>query len=280
MWQALKVNPGAPCFGWGPGAGRQPEDRTKGMVQEMKSIKIAMICLVSMFAMGMVVSVTASAAPPVWEGCLEGSTTTKYTTASCVTLGIAGSFGWKEINNTDKAVGKGFTVTLRDTEAPGGASEIRCAGENEEGGVVGPGNKGLITKVEIKNAKANCVRLTGACESGKVEKAVAADLPWQTTLFETEKKVLANVEADGSGEPGWAITCKVAGLNVTDTCTSVNGRYEQAKLSNVLSGGVLLVLGVSQKVSRQECTLSKKESGEIEGNFSITLASGSGLRVS
>lgn len=246
----------------------------------MKSIRIAGLCLVSMFAMSMVISATASAAAPVWEGCLEGSTTTKYTTSSCVTAG-AGSFGWVEIKNTDKTTSKGFTLTLRDKEAPGGSSEIRCTAENEAEGVVGPGNSGKITKAEVKNTKTNCTRLTGACEAGKVEKVVGAGLPWQTTLFETEKKVLTKIEADSASEPGWSIVCKVAGLNVTDTCTSTGKKYEQASLENVLSGGVQLVLGKFTKANEAECTLSKKVSGQVEGNFSIALAtSGVGLRVS
>ena len=60
----------------------------------MKSIRIAGLCLVSMFAMSMAVSSTASAAP-VWEGCLEGSTTTKYKDSSCTVAEAGGSAGWK-----------------------------------------------------------------------------------------------------------------------------------------------------------------------------------------
>ena len=110
---------------------------------------------------------------------------------------------------------------------------------------------------------------------------VGIDVPWQTTLFETEKKVLTKIEADSASEPGWSIVCKVAGLNVTDTCTSTGKKYEQASLENVLSGGVQLVLGKFTKANEAECTLSKKVSGQVEGNFSIALAtSGVGLRVS
>jgi hypothetical protein len=240
----------------------------------MKSIKIAGLCLVSMLMMSMALASAASAAP-LWLGCVEGTAaTSKYSSNQCTKTEAAGKWESVEVSRTEKVKVVGFTLTLTDTKAIGGSSKIRCTKGNEGEGTVGPGNKGRITKAEVTTPGTNCKVVTGLCS--KVEEVKGADLPWQTEIFETEGKFLTKIEADGNGEPGWKVKCS----GVEDVCTSESSTtLEQAKLENVVSSGVLLVLGTFEKANKAKCTVGGAKAGEVEGQFAILLANGQGLSI-
>jgi hypothetical protein len=235
-----------------------------------------------MFSMSMVAAGTASAVGPVLEACTEGGTATKYTTHSCLTASGSGKFQWNEIKGTEAVKISGFTLTLRDTGATGGSSAVRCTAGIEGAGTAGPGNKGRITKMEVKNPKSNCARVEGGCKAGEVEKVAAVDLPWRTEVFETEKTDETKLEGTGNGEPGWTVTCSTLLGPVTDTCTTEPGEPLTWSLYGTLSVGTWLeefeVLVEAE--SAVKCSVGGAKKGEISGKGSIQLTSEAGLRIS
>jgi hypothetical protein len=246
----------------------------------MEDLKMAGLCLVSMIVMAMALAGNASATP-LFVICREGSGLTKYSTDNCTTAESAGKWQAQELTTTEKGFGVNFTLTLTDTKTALGVTKIRCDTGGESTGVVGPENIAVGETAKIKNAKENCRGLEGGCESNKIEEVKAVDSPWKTTLFETEKKIFGKAEADGGGEPGWAITCKTVLGSKTDTCIAESPSQAEVGLAeNKLSGGVLLILGTPLKRGKQKCTEGGKEAGEIEGQGAGLLLSGLSISVS
>ncbi len=248
----------------------------------MKHFKMAGLCLVAMLMMGMAVSAVSASAAPVWEGCLEGSTTTKYENSKCVKALGTGKFGWKEIANTDKVTTTGFTIKLTDTGTPLQATSVICTKGGEEEGSVGPGSADRITGAKVNSPATNC-RATGDCEATGVEKVEGIHLPWRTTLSESGGKVKDTIENSGAGEPGWVTECtSILGGKEKDECTSEStSTLESVNLENKLTGGTeQLVLGTFAKAFKAKCSIGGAKKGEIEGQGAILLATGVGLRVS
>jgi hypothetical protein len=246
----------------------------------MKSIKIAGPCLVAMFVIGMVVAGTASAAGPVWQRCTEGGTATKYEDNRCAKLSGSGKFQWNELKSTEAVKITGLTLTLRDAGATGGSSAVQCTAEVEGAGTVGPGNKGRITKAEVKNPKSNCARVEGGCKAEGIETVRAVNLPWQTELSETEKGVQAQLEGTTTGkEPGWEISCNTILGKMTDVCTSEEKKPGKATLL-LDQSGALLTLGEYLSRVRGKCSVGGAEQGEIKGKLTVELANGQGVMFS
>ncbi len=238
----------------------------------MKSIRIAGLCLVAMFAMSMVAAGTASAG--VWEHCETGGTTTKYTTDQCFTAASGGTFSWQEVKGTEAVVSHG-SLQLTDTNVfPVGEVEVKCTGENE--GTVGPGKFDRITA--IKNIKCvpgkNCTKVEGAT-------ATPLNLPWQTEIVQTEGR-RDRIKAENSKGAGWSVSCEVLGITKADSCTTEEG---STSLANAWTKGVgkgeLLVLAEFDNSSKNAtCTIGGAGSGKVRGPIAILQASGQGLRVS
>jgi hypothetical protein len=242
----------------------------------MRPIKVLLLGLALAALSG--AAATSVLAAPVWEQCAEGGSATKYSTNQCKTVEGTGKWQWSEVTGTDKVTIRAFTLTMRDTKTAIGETEVRCAGAEGEG-KVGPGKSAVIEKVEVANAGAVCRGVKGGCETNGIEKVVGVHTPWQATLFETEKKVLTKIEADGGGEPGWAVTCKTALGSKTDTCESEATKLEEETLENVSSRNGLLVLATFEKKHKEKCSEGGAESGTIEGQAAILLAGGQGLRA-
>jgi hypothetical protein len=261
--------------------GLRPSTPRERKLYDMKHLKIAGLCLVSMIMMGMALAGSAAAAGPLWLVCLEGSNLTKFSNNQCTTAEpTTGKWQSQGLTTTDRATITAFTLTLTDKNTALGVTRVRCDSGGESTGTVGPGAVDVVETAKVANAAENCRGLEGGCESNKIEKVVGANTPWQDVLFETEKKILSKIEADGNGEPGWAVTCKTVLGSKTDTCTSEgSSKYETAHLENKLSGTVLLVLGTFIKAHKAKCTEGGAEEGEVEGQFAILLASGNGLSV-
>src|SRR5258708_7018780 len=142
----------------------------------MKSIKIAGLCLVAMFTMSMALAGNASAAP-LWLLCLPwaGGNVTRYETNQCTK--VLGTGQWESVaigSKTDTVSLKAFTLRLRDKAATGGASEIECNSDlvkDPSGGTISSNNEGKILTAEINITEVNkrCTRLSGGCEAGKIE---------------------------------------------------------------------------------------------------------------
>jgi hypothetical protein len=245
----------------------------------MKYFKMG-LCLAAMFAMSMVASATASAAP-VWEHCTKGPVNaqpTKYSEHGCSTLAQStGEWNWREVNGTEEIRIKG-SLLLSDTKVPiVGTVSIECSGEGE--GFVGPKNHDRITKIETSPAQ--CV-INKNCE--KIEAVEARDLPWQTEVYETEGKQLDNISAAGAGEPGWKVECKVLGLVEEDICTQEASKPESLVLLNkattVGTETQLLVLATFQHLRKAKCKVGGVESGEVKGSVALLQVNGWGLKIS
>lgn len=255
--------------------------KSKGEVH-MKRLKIAGLCLVSIFVMGMAASTPALAN---WEGCLPGGAEppTKYESSQCIKAKPTGSWEWKETSTADLIRVVYFTIELKDKGTPLQSTSVICTAGGEGEGSVGPGESGKITEAKVKAPATNC-KGTGDCEASGITEVSGIHLPWRTKLSRNSGKVLDTIENSGAGEPGWKIVCKsILGKTETDECESEGAsKLEQVSFINELSNGGTeqLVLHIFSKAHKSKCSIGGAEEGEIEGLGAILLKSGSGLRVS
>jgi hypothetical protein len=240
--------------------------------------KIAGLCLASMLMMGMALAGNASAAL-LWLVCLKGtnSALTKYTNSKCneKPTSLSTEEGWQS-----EGVPKGASITvkllaisilLRDL---GAKSAVLCFNTGSRGeGVIEEGGKGKVRAAEYEGAKANCRGVEG-CEKEGIEAVKGVNLPWNTEIFETEKKALTKLSNSGAGEPGWEVVCKVAGVKKTDVCTSVAGNPEQAELVSEVTGGELLVRSRFEQLAEGTCTLGGAKAARVLGLLAILLPGG------
>ena len=248
----------------------------------MKLLRTAGLCLVAMFAMSMVAAVSASAAPPVWEHCTEGTEKippTKYTEHQCVAA--AASFGgkwqWNEVKGTEAVVTHGSLV-LKDTGTLVGTVAVSCSGTDE--GSVGPGRFDRTTA--IPTADISCSNVEN-CE--KFEKAEARNLPWQTEITEeagTARDKITNGKT-GKEAPGWAVTCTVDHIpGVEDRCTSSTGStsIENKPTKNGTITELLVLSDFETSSGTAECSEGTSTSGTVRGTIATLQANGWGLRIS
>jgi hypothetical protein len=248
-------------------------------MKSMKSIMSAGLCLVAMLVVGMVAAGTASAVPK-WEHCeteKETGARTKYETDQCKTeVSTGGQFSWQEVTGTEKVVSHA-SLLLEDEIPLVGVVSISCTGKDE--GSVGPGRFDRITAI----TEIHCVT-DERCEKITIE-AEPRNLPWQTELFETEGKIRDALKSGGAGEPGWAVTCEVLGIEKTDVCTSEAGT---TSVENVWTKGIgethgeLLVLADFPKPNapKAKCTVTGANTGDVLGTVATLQANGQALRVS
>ena len=235
----------------------------------MKLLRIAGLCLVAMFVMSMLAAGTASAA---WEQCATekaAAAATKYETNQCLKVQSSGKWAWQEITSAEKVKSQG-SLKLSDINIPiAGTVEVSCSGTDT--GTVGPGKTDVTESITVASCTAgkNCEKL--------IKNAEPLHLPWKTELFNTEKTVRDAIKADGKGEPGWAVECKVLGVTKKDECTTETGT---TLMSNVLTNGELLVLAdFESKSGKAKCTVGGANSGEVIGGIANLKENGWGLRV-
>ncbi len=114
----------------------------------MKSIKIAGLCFVAMFAMSVAAVATASA-QPVWEQCSTekaASAITKYTNSECNVVGAPNAWAWQEVKNTEKVTSTA-ALKLGDEKTVLGESAVECLGTDT--GVIGPGKFDKIQTITV-----------------------------------------------------------------------------------------------------------------------------------
>jgi hypothetical protein len=265
----------------------------------MKRLTIAGLCLASMLVMGMALAGNASAqVPAYWLACLPGTEKvlpTKWTTNQCTEAAPNNEGAWQAkqlpVGTSDTVRLVALTLLLTDLSA-GPLKEkatVRCDGTGSKGwGLISNFEtehlvRGLIiVKVaEVEKASKNCERETGPCKAGEVEKVEGADLPWKEEIYETEsgKTFLSRIENDGSGEPGWKVTCNTLLGSKTDECLSEAGHPEVFSGVNRVTEAVLLVSGRFLKVHRAKCSEGGAETGEVEGLIAVLLWGGNGLSL-
>jgi hypothetical protein len=242
----------------------------------MKHLKIAGLCLVSMFVMGMALAGNASATTLLWLLCLEASGLTKYEDNQCTKANGTGKWQSQGLPSGGKDTVRllGFSLVLSDT---GIGTTVTCGDVGEASGTI-EGSK-LITNIARSNApEAEGCTESGeflTCKPGKLTKLEGAHLPWTSENFETEGKHLANITGTG-GTPGWKITCGGA----TDECTeSTTAPREGVELLSGVTKGVLLVLSVFESKNKGNCTVGGTLKGVVKGLVGILLINGNGLSL-
>jgi hypothetical protein len=235
--------------------------------------KTAGLCLVSMLVMGVALAGNASAVRS-WVVC-KAEEKGSFENSSCTKVNTTGGWEWQDVTGTEKVKLVGLTLTLRDTKTALGVAEVQCYGKGSMGeGVVEAGGKGKVRVAEYEKAKENC-RGVKVCEKEGVEEVKGVNFPWNTELFETEKKILTKILASTSGkEPGWKIKCNTIGGPQTDECLS-EGEAERVELKNEVSSGT--VLGRFESAHKLKCSLGGKGSGEVTG--SVKTGGEKGFRV-
>jgi hypothetical protein len=241
----------------------------------MKHLKIAGLCLVSMLVMGMALAGNASAAP-LWLVCLPNAKG-KFLDPACLK---AGEGKWESEslgNRTDKVVLLGVTIRLEDSKTLVGKSVVQC-GHGIGEGIIGTGNLGLIVVAKVTTPQTECERVEGGCKAGEVEKVEGRNLPWQTAIFETEKKLLTKIESTAATEkePGWDVECNTVAGKKSDECVSEGrGRLESAELTNKKSGPKeeeLLVLAKFENRAEGHCSEGGAKAASLMGQVAILLA--------
>ncbi len=234
----------------------------------MKHLKTVGLCLMATFAISIVTTATASAAP-AWEGCKENTGTgTKWETNQCSKASSTGKWEWRELTTTEKVTSVA-TLTLKDTKTIAGEAQITCGLTDE--GTIGPGAHGAITKINIeaKNCKAEKI-----CEN--VEEVEAKNLPWKAEMYETEDTVRDKLSAN-SGQLGWKIKCKTALGPKTDECLAEEGKTYSTSMENA-SGGLVNAF-FEEESGKTKCTEGGKESGEATGTDTIKSTGGQAIKI-
>ncbi len=250
------------------GSAANPQEKEQ---YDMKHLKIAGLCLVAVFVMGMVVSASASAVAPTWEQCRTEKEPkeppTRWSDSKCSVASSTGSWQWEELKTTEQ-VSSQATLRLIDKKATGGLSEIQCGGTDN--GWIGPNKYDQITSISVKAS--NCKRVAGLCIT--VEAVEARHLPWQTELFETEGRIRDKITETGNGEPGWKVKCS----GVEDECLTEAGKEGSTLESNEQATGVALG-EFDEKSGKAKCSIGGAGQGEVRGLVQFHSTEGWAIRV-
>jgi hypothetical protein len=105
-------------------------------------------------------------------------------------------------------------------------------------------------------------------------------LPWLVTVELSGTTFLYNLGEDGNGKIGYHITCKnILGGTTEDLCVRslVTGVLEN------MTEGLLAIFSLEEQETNKEeaeCTLTKEETGHVNGSGLVTSDTGSALSVS
>jgi hypothetical protein len=174
----------------------------------------------------------ALASFPAWGICTKpGTKEGSFEDAKCTKEKAEGEYEWTEaISGTEVTTSTipGQSLTLEDT---GAKTAMECTGGGA--GKLGTNGTGELTAASATSCKFVSGK-NGVCEASKPVTAKAVHLPWKTKLEEKETEIRNTVENSGSGEPGWAMECTIAGIfKVADTCEGPTN----AKTSNIATEG-------------------------------------------
>jgi hypothetical protein len=232
----------------------------------MRYAKLFGLALVAVFALGAVMSGSASA--QVWEECSEHASVLEFQDELCGVPGPPDNFGWTPITVAKLSDGLG-ELLLEDTSTLLGASAVKC--HSIDHGKVGPGDKGLISSINLDECVPEKI-----CQAPITAKII--NLPWSTLLETVEGKIRDKITSEIAGKNiGWELTCKTIGGTMTDKCETASTTMGMD--NNTTSGDVKeLVDSLSTTV---KCSLGNATSGHVTGFYLITglLPSGGDLGI-
>jgi hypothetical protein len=179
-------------------------------------------------------------------------------------------------------------LLLEDTDAGGIKTATQCSmilkgsvkgAEGEISEILNLA-KEAISLTPLSGTSLSCTNKEN-CESSKVW---AVDLSWPIApgaVEASEKELFIFTALEGSkGSPGWYVECTVLGIKSSDECT-----YEdlEAEAKNV-TGGIEATFSKAQEeellVPLGTCSISKGETGVVEGSGTIKATEGGTLSVS
>ena len=173
----------------------------------MKRMRILGLCLVAVFAMGVVVAASASASEPGWYECAkapkEGKTFTgKYSDKGCTTkVESGGKYELQPGIGKGKAFkGKGGKAVLHNVIPGKGDIKVECQSFKDEGKVAAPN-----IEFGVKSTFSKCKSLGAPCktEGGKKETITTETLAGTLGYLSKSGKVvgadLASEKTPGSG---------------------------------------------------------------------------------
>jgi len=166
----------------------------------------------------------------------------------------------------DESVG---TLLLEDMNATLGA-DVECTGTTSTGTV----SATTDTVATVTFTLADCKLGARSTPCTSVTKVEAVNLPWATTLTLVSGEFIDTISAGSSGKsPGYAITCKTALGNVTDTCTKTT---EGTSVTSVTGG----VESTFKPAEEGNCSVGGEKEALLEGKVLNLLTSGDALTVS
>lgn len=164
---------------------------------------------------------TSAVAAPSWNACIgvsagegvfEESNCSKYVAEESST----GAFELEETTAETTSSEATMKLILKNTSL--GTVEVECSMTDK--GTVAPESEGTITSASFSS----CKNVKGCSGTIKVE---AVGLPWKTELSEENEKIVDKLKSDGSGAPGWSISC--TGLSATCTSEATDTIMENAE---------------------------------------------------
>jgi hypothetical protein len=229
----------------------------------MKYIKIA-LGLTIVAGLMAVMAGPALAEQVRWVNCVKE--TGPWKNSECSEKGPPNEYKTKEITETISVASSSKGLELSDTKATGGISTIKCEGTDK--GWIGANGSGGVSEITATG----CTVTAGACKKGSEAKAVAIDLPWNTSLEERAGGEVRGVVTAGGKGPGYRVECKVAGIfEVEDECVGTTSTKETNNFSaNTVESEF------EAKSEKGNCTNGGTGSGEVKGIDVIKLVASTG----
>jgi hypothetical protein len=207
-------------------------------------------------------------AAPGWQIC-EATSEGSFEDEGCTKETAGGLYEWLTLTEAETISGTS-TVELEDSAEISGALRIKCGAEISE--TLENETEGTITGLELNTCKV----VKGTCESPT---AKAINLPWKTELTETGSEYRDDIQSDGSGTPGYVITCS-GSLKVEDKCEFGTA---SVGLVNISTEG-LVEAKFDASSGKATCNHGEKcptrsATGTIEGSIKAKATLGHGIRV-
>jgi hypothetical protein len=240
----------------------------------MKHLKIA-FGLVVLAGLMAVSAVPAMAAVPRWVECVGGGGA--WPNADCVKGSGNNEWGTKELEGTSEVTSSG-TLRLADTSAPGGTVEVECKGRGL-GWVANLKNKAeagedgtfAITDIECAFVSGK----NGSCGATSGVRGGPVHLPWGTKLTErpgSPEEVRDELVAGTGGNPGWDFECLFDGVfQVADVCEAEVHNSTDVRANRAALTVEFVFDATTLQEQHAKCSLSKENSGTVQGAVSIKL---------
>lgn len=189
-------------------------------------------------------------------------------------------------------------LELTDLNAPGGVSTVLCSGTLDGLWLAAEKKLDVESLLDLagnligsltSGVGLACTRLAGACTVAVPPDIFlfAVHLPWLLDLvLDTVGGVdlyLLEFLSSGAGQPGWELTCLVAGITITDECLGVEAHPTSADVQNMSPSDLLGIFSnaeIEESEALGTCSLGGAKAGHVVGEGLIFGPGGLALDVS